>query len=72
MSEMQCGTGLESKLTQFGFEWGNCVVTRCCLFRGQWLAIRTPHTKANALDIHITPSGRIRIYGPYGRKWKPQ
>lgn len=66
------GTAPQSKLTQFGFQWGNCEVTRQCSFRGNWLALRTPWTKANSLDIHITPSGRIRIYGPDGKKWKAQ
>lgn len=58
-----------NKFTQHGFEFGAALVE--CLFhdkRSHCVGIKTPRCE---LQVHITPTGLIRIFDFKGNEWKP-
>jgi hypothetical protein len=68
-------TKISGRTTEFGFEWGAAKVTR--LFsddRRGWVTVglETPKLQGHdALQIYVTRTGKVRIYGPTG-EWKPK
>lgn len=61
--------------TQYGFDWGAAKIERCCSDdKKGWiiLHLRTPKydhdKKSPPIQIYITKTGKIRIYGK--KEWK--
>ena len=59
--------------TKYGFEYGAAKISRCCSDEGKgWitLLLETPkYPQGKSLQIYVTKSGKVRIYGPSG-EWK--
>lgn len=67
-------TFIHSKITQYGFEYGNAKVTRICNDKSGWVAIgvETDKYRLNAgLQIYITKTGKVRIFDTNGEWAKP-
>lgn len=62
-------------VTEFGFNWGAARIVRCCSDKKKgWvlLLLETPkHKESNAIQIYVTKTGKVRIYGARG-EWKEQ
>ncbi|MCK9358107.1 MAG: hypothetical protein M0R22_13330 [Dehalococcoidia bacterium] len=58
-----------ARLTDFGFTFGVAAIER--LFhdkRSHCVGIKTPRCE---LQVHITPTGLVRIFDYKGNEWKP-
>jgi len=58
------------KETKYGFEWGSAKIERCCSDEKKgWIVlfIKTPRHK-NGLEIYITKTGKVRVYGK--KEWE--
>lgn len=61
-----------NRVTKFGFVYGGASVMRARSDRaGAFIVIRTKrHDWNNQVQIHVTPSGLVRVYGHDERKPK--
>jgi hypothetical protein len=64
-----------SAITPYGFEFGAATITRCCEDKKKgwvFMTLETPrHKGIDAMQIHVTRTGRVRIFGKNG-EWKAQ
>lgn len=64
------------KITQYGFEWGSAKIERHISDEKKgWIVmgLETPKYKGDkALQIYVTKTGKVRIFGPNGEWNKPK
>jgi len=61
------------KETQYGFEFGAANIERCMSHEKQgWviLTLKTPRHK-NGIQLYVTKTGKVRVYGEDGKEWEP-
>lgn len=59
------------KEVEFGFQFGAAEVTRCMSdAKKGWVMIQVK-TPKGMHDIYVTKTGKVRIWGPGHKEWKP-
>jgi hypothetical protein len=61
------------ELTQYGFNFGAAEVTRIHEEKNGsvHIGITTPKTKPASMQIYVTKTGKVRVFGADSREWKP-
>jgi hypothetical protein len=61
--------------TNHGIQIGSATITRLCSHDKNgwvWISMETPkHSGPDAIQIHVTRSGEVRIFRDGGGEWRP-
>ena len=66
-------TPIHFEETTYGFEYGAANITRFfCDEKKGWVVIglKTPRAQRE-MQIYVTKTGKVRVWGADGREWKP-
>lgn len=56
--------------TEFGFNWGAAEIERMCSNAiKEWVTFSVTTPKED-LQIYVTKTGKVRVYGKSGKEWK--
>lgn len=62
-----------SEITQYGFNYGSAKITRIHTSKdgSVFVGLKTPRTRG-IMQIYVTKTGKVRVFGADSREWLPK